>query len=158
MMGILLMLVTEALLTKPNAMYQFYTVLMFPVRTSPPLAIIMLERRRCGERGEHDLHSGVGLCSFSQLMVFRFASYHRMKWHYFMLDFWFASLLLYHCSLSSSCTDRRWFLFVWVQLLLPDPAPVLHLLALLEPHLLPVRLLPEVRSTCLRRAFSLIPC
>lgn len=46
MMGILLMLVTEALLTKPNAMYQFYTVLMFPVRTSPPLAIIMLKWRK----------------------------------------------------------------------------------------------------------------
>jgi hypothetical protein len=46
MMGILLMLVTEALLTKPNAMYQFYTVLMFPVRTSPPLAIIMLKPRQ----------------------------------------------------------------------------------------------------------------
>merc|ERR1712000_696123 len=57
MMGILLMLVTEALLTKPNAMYQFYTVLMFP------------------------------------LMVFRFASYHRMKWHYFMLDF------CYYCQI-----------------------------------------------------------
>jgi hypothetical protein len=55
--GILLMLVTEALLTKPNAMYQFYTALMFP------------------------------------LMLYRFVSYHRMKWHYFMLDF------CYYCQI-----------------------------------------------------------
>jgi hypothetical protein len=56
-MGILLMLVTEALVTKPNAMYQFYTALMFP------------------------------------LMAYRFASYHRLKWHYFMLDF------CYYCQI-----------------------------------------------------------
>jgi hypothetical protein len=57
LMGILLMLVTEALVTNPDAMYKFYTMLMFP------------------------------------LMAFRFASYHRLKWHYFMLDF------CYYCQI-----------------------------------------------------------
>jgi hypothetical protein len=77
MMGILLMLVTEALLTKPNAMYQFYTVLMFP------------------------------------LMVFRFASYHRMKWHYFMLDFCYYCQILLLFFIYWHSSNPIYFQFVF---------------------------------------------